>query len=104
MKTSSSVGFADRDGFDLAGKGFHHVRNKAMTVLALKADLTIEHLCIYFEALANFVGEGTGKGAVISCAPTGMLPESVAARVPSGFVVTCGSVTLGGVPAAVVVR
>ena len=52
--------FADRDSFDLARKSFYHVGDKAMTVLTLEADLTIEHLRIDFEARANFFGKGFG--------------------------------------------
>src|SRR2546428_125545 len=56
--------FADRDSFDLARKSFHHVGDKAMTVLTLEADLTIEHLRIDFEARANFFGKGFGISSV----------------------------------------
>src|SRR3989449_5018911 len=56
--------FADRDSFDLARKSFYHVGDKAMTVLTLEADLTIEHLRIDFEARANFFGKGFGISSV----------------------------------------
>ena len=44
---------ADGDGFNLSGKGFHHVGDKTVAILLLQANLAGEYLRIQVEVGAN---------------------------------------------------
>ena len=50
----------DRDAFDLAGKGFDHIGDEAMSILDLEAHLMIEHRRVQAKALFNALRQRLG--------------------------------------------